>query len=315
LNGIKYYEFSGGGQSSSPEIQLSHPGKRLEKRLDSLENLVWSCPSPRVLGIDSGLLPYVLQNYPSVGKYPGFIGAGLSLIANLMKEKYCMRIFCIFNQAHKDKMMKHLKEVTRHWKAVLAASLIACAVNASFADGIKPGAPAGWQLWGPQANKFEIGIDPAESTTGYPALIIASKPGLNSGDNDSLAITQDIDGSAWEDQVIELSMMVKAVGASKNKIWIRHMRNTNLLWIESKSIPGDKDWEKMTLKTYFPKNLPAEYRHFDIGITLASAGKIWVRDIQLDKKPVSEEVRKLELPSFRSGLPANETPRNLNFIE
>ncbi|MFZ6655279.1 hypothetical protein [Undibacterium sp. TJN19] len=211
--------------------------------------------------------------------------------------------------------MKLLKDVTRHWKTVLAASLIACAVNASFADGIKPGAPAGWQLWGPQADKYEIGIDPAESRTGHPALIIASKPGLKSDDTDSIAITQDIDGSAWEDQVIELSMMVKAVGASKNKIWIRHMRSTNLMWIEANSIQDDKGWEKMTLKTHFPKDLPAMYRHFDIGIVLASAGKIWVRDIQLDKKPFSEEARKMELPSFRSGLPANQVPRNLNFIE
>ncbi|WP_422940653.1 hypothetical protein [Undibacterium sp. TJN19] len=50
----------------------------------AFDDLAWLCARPATLATNFGLLPYVLQIYPFVGKSPGLIGAGLNLIANLM---------------------------------------------------------------------------------------------------------------------------------------------------------------------------------------------------------------------------------------
>ena len=69
----------------------------------------------------------------------------------------------------------------KHWKILAAASLIAFAMNTSFAGGIKSGAPNGWQLWGPLGDKYEMGIDPAESTPATPASPALDLHGLTRG--------------------------------------------------------------------------------------------------------------------------------------
>ncbi|MBI3283457.1 MAG: hypothetical protein HYZ65_01200 [Burkholderiales bacterium] len=200
----------------------------------------------------------------------------------------------------------------KHWKIVVGAAAIALAVNASFAGAIKPGAPQGWTLRGPEGDKYEIGIDTSEGTAERPVLVMASK---TQPTEEVLAITQDIDGTEWQGQIIELSMMAKAVGAKKNKVWIRHTRAVGFTWTEAKSIPDGEGWQEIRLRSYYPENPDPHYdNHFDIGVALGSPGKIWIRDVKLAKiAPPSKEDR-LKLPGFRSGLPAYP-PRNLNFTE
>ncbi|PXX35325.1 hypothetical protein DFR42_12012 [Undibacterium pigrum] len=199
----------------------------------------------------------------------------------------------------------------KHWKILAAASLIAFAMNTSFADGIKSGAPGGWQVWGPLGDKYEMGIDTAESTPEHLALLIASK---DIATNETVTLMQQIDAKEYEGSIIELSMMVKAAGADKNRVWLRHMKATNFNGIQASSIPNGKDWERIVVSSYFPKDLPAMYKHFDTGISLASKGKIWVRDIKLERKPYVAMTNPVELPSFRAGLPTYPA-RNLNFTE
>jgi len=214
-----------------------------------------------------------------------------------------MRKFLIFIQQYGEDVMKH-------WKIIGTAALIAGGMNFSFAEGIKPGVPKGWQLWGSES-KYEIGIDPAESTPDHPALLIASK---NASASDTLALTQDIDGTEWLDQQIELSLWVKAIGAKKNRVWIRHNRK-GYQSLAAQSIPEGKDWERIVIKTHFTKPADPQYdNHFDIGIVLGSEGKIWVRDLKLERRPYQPDPNKIDLPAFRSGLPAYP-PRNLNFTE
>ncbi|WP_422982631.1 hypothetical protein [Undibacterium sp. Ji50W] len=223
-----------------------------------------------------------------------------------------MRIFQVLNYSYGEDVMKH-------WKAVIAACLIGFAMNASFADGIKLGAPDGWQLWGPLGDKYEMGIDPAESTPDHPALIIASK---DTATNETVTLMQQVNAAEWEGGMIEFSMMAKAVGAEKNRIWLRHMkgrnpvtgekRNVPELMVNSRSIPDSKGWERITIISYLPKDAGDEDRHFDIGISLASKGKIWVRDIKLERKPFVPITNPVELPAFRIGLPTYPA-RNLNF--
>ncbi|MBC3917588.1 hypothetical protein H8L32_08905 [Undibacterium sp. CY18W] len=207
----------------------------------------------------------------------------------------------------------------RHWKAVAAACLIGFAMNVSFADGIKLGAPEGWQLWGPLGDKYEMGIDPAESTPDHPALVIASK---DTPTNETVTLMQQVNAAEWEGGMIEFSMMAKAVGAEKNRVWLRHLKGRNPvtgekrslpeLMLNSRSIPDSKGWERITIISYLPKDSGDEDRHFDIGISLASKGKIWVRDIKLERKPFVPVSNPVELPAFRMGLPTYP-PRNLNF--
>jgi len=209
----------------------------------------------------------------------------------------------------------------KHWKILAAASLIAFAMNTSFAGGIKSGAPNGWQLWGPLGDKYEMGIDPAESTPDHPALVIASK---DTPTKETVSLMQQVDATEWEGGVIVFSMMAKAVGAEKNRVWLRHLNNQlpmsgekvgrTQLMEYSHSIPDGKGWERITLSSYFPKGAEPGQKHFDIGFSLASNGKIWIRDIKLESKPFVATPKPVELPTYRSGLPAYP-PRNLNFTE
>ncbi|MFZ6674561.1 hypothetical protein [Undibacterium sp. Xuan67W] len=202
----------------------------------------------------------------------------------------------------------------RHWKIVVAALAVALAVNVSFAGAVKAGAPAGWQLWGPEGDQYEIGIDTAEGSADHPVLLIASK---TQPTDEALAITQDIDATEWQGKLIEFKMMVRAVGAEKNKIWIRHMGMSRYLQVTDKTIPDGKGWQEMTLTSYFPGKVESHYdNHFEIGIGLGSPGKIWIKDIKLSAKPVPppDPKKTLDMPSFRSGIPAYG-PRNLSFTE
>lgn len=201
--------------------------------------------------------------------------------------------------------------VMKHWKIVVSAAAIALAVNASFAGAIKPGAPQGWTLWGPEGDKYEIGIDTSEGTAEHPVLVMASK---TQPTEELLAISQDIDGTEWQGQVIEFSMMAKAVGAKKNVVWLRNKRGA-ILWSEEKSIPDGAGWQELKLRSYFPKNPDMHYdNHFDIGIALGSPGKIWVRDVKLEKIALPPKESRIYVPGFRSGVPAYP-PRNLSFTE
>lgn len=199
----------------------------------------------------------------------------------------------------------------KNWKILAAAPLIAFAMNTSFADGIKTGAPSGWQVWGPLGDKYEMGIDTAESTPEHPALVISSK---DTATSETVTLMQQIDAREYEGSIIEFSMMVKAVGAEKSRVWLRHMKSADFSGIQARSIPSGKDWERIVVTSHFPKDLPATLKHFDIGISLASKGKIWVRDIKLERKPYVAMSNPVELPSFRAGLHTYPA-RNLNFTE
>ncbi len=200
----------------------------------------------------------------------------------------------------------------KHLKIILVTAIVAVALNTSFADPIRIGNPAGWTVWGPTDNdKYEIGIDTDEGSKEHPALYIASKSQLT---DEVAAITQTIDGTDYQGQVIEFSLMARATGAAKNKIWLRHMRSGGDLEMKVQVIPDGRGWEKITLKSYLPQSTDAYRNQFEIGIALASQGKIWVRDLKLEKHALSPIPDKFPTPTYRSGLRL-EPPRNLNFTE
>lgn len=205
--------------------------------------------------------------------------------------------------------------IMKHWKILVAACAIALAVNVSFAGAIKLGAPPGWQLWGPEGDKYEIGIDPAEGTPEHPVLIIASK---TEPTDDVFAIFQQIDSSPYQGKVVEFSMMARAVGAKENRIWLKHILDGELQMHEIKRVPDGRGWEQIVLRLYVPRKPALEFHNlFQIGIGLGSPGKIWIKDVKLSEALVRPEpVSNSKYPGMRLGVPvAGGAARNLNFTE
>jgi hypothetical protein len=206
-------------------------------------------------------------------------------------------------------------EIMKYWKIILGAVVIAFAVNASFATAIKVGAPKGWQLWGPEGDKYEIGIDPAEGTPEHPALIIASK---TEATDEVFAIFQQIDSSQFQGKMIEFSMMARAVGAKENRIWLQHILAGELLMQEIRSIPDGRGWERIVLRLYVPHKPALEFHNlFQIGIGLGSPGKIWIKDVKLTEVILQRQpANNTKYPRMSLGVPVlGGAARNLNFIE
>ncbi len=203
----------------------------------------------------------------------------------------------------------------KYWKIILSALVIAFAVNASFAGAIKLGAPKGWQLWGPQGDQYEIGIDPAEGTPEHPALIIASK---TEATDEVFAIFQQIDSSQFQGKMIEFSMMARAVGAKENRIWLQHVLAGELLMQEIRTIPDGRGWERIVLRLYVPRKPALEFHNlFQIGIGLGSPGKIWIKDVKLTEGILGpESANNSKYPHMSLGVPVSgQAARNLSFTE
>ncbi len=199
-------------------------------------------------------------------------------------------------------------------KFILAAVVIAGAMNLSFAEGMQSGVPSGWISSGALGDHFDIGIDPGESTRGHPAVFIASK---DAAKGKFAAISQTIDVTAWQGKTVRFSMMAKVQEQGNyGEVFLRGtagMSERDYSSVSSTNIQG-VEWKEIALNMIIPKQLT----QLEFGVGLRQQGKMWVRDMKLtplDTPPRTERPKHdniIELMPLRM---PSAAPVNLDFSE
>lgn len=198
----------------------------------------------------------------------------------------------------------------KHWKVLIAAAAIAFAVNVSFAGAIKSGIPKGWIGGGAIAERYEVGIDPAEGADNHPALFIAAKN--NATKEDFAAITQVIDATAYRGQTMSFSMKVKNFGEHNDyEMWVRTIGEDGSLGDYVSRGAKSDDWQVLKINLIITKKMSK----LVFGVGLRSQGKIWVRDLQFEKAILKPEEHRENMASLIPVGDMKDRPLNFNFTE
>jgi hypothetical protein len=198
-------------------------------------------------------------------------------------------------------------------KFILAAVMIAGAMNVSFAEDMKSGVPNGWVSSGALGDHFDIGIDPGESTRGHAALYIASK---DAAKGKFAAMSQTIDVSAWQGKTVRFSVMAKVQeDANYGEVFLRGTSGMSERYnsVMSSNVKG-VEWKEMSLVMIIPPALT----QLEFGVGLRNQGKLWVRDIKLTQTDTPRKVVQPVHDNIIERMPMrlpSAAPVNLDFAE
>ncbi len=198
----------------------------------------------------------------------------------------------------------------KHWKILIAAPLVAFAVNYSYAGAVKNGIPKGWTGSGAIATHYESGIDESQGSKEHPAFFIAAK---DAKADDFAAITQVVDASAYRGKIMVLTASARHTGESgRYELWIRTIYDKGGVGITSSSGAKIDAWE--TVKVRVP--VSANAQKLELGIGIRKQGKLLVKDLSFTEASASDaiEERKPIANDINIGQ-ASGAIKNLNFSE
>ncbi|MES3022880.1 MAG: hypothetical protein V4857_15005 [Pseudomonadota bacterium] len=210
-------------------------------------------------------------------------------------------------------MKNAIKPSFNQGKFVLAAIVIAGAMNLSFADNMQPGVPAGWTASGAYGEQFDIGIDPGESADGQRALYIASK---GAGTDKYAALSQSIDVTAWQGKTVVFSMMARVHDTSNyGELWMRGTTGMqkNHTSTMTTNIKGT-EWKEHKLTML----IPPQITQLEFGIGLRQQGKMWVRNLKLEAVAVVPKAQQTKHDAIADEVPmhaAGAGMSNLDFAQ
>ncbi|MFZ6708682.1 hypothetical protein [Undibacterium sp. TC9W] len=199
----------------------------------------------------------------------------------------------------------------KHWKILIAAPLVAFAVNFSYAGAVKNGIPKGWTGNGAIATHYESGLDESQGSKEQPAFFIASKE--TSNDDDFAAITQVVDAGAYRGKIMLLTASARHTGElGRYELWIRTTDDKGGVRITSSSGAKGDAWE--TVKVQTP--VIANAQKLEVGIGIRKQGKLLVKDLSFAEAPANNSIpeRRPIANDVNIGQ-ASAAIKNLNFSE
>ncbi|MFZ6731551.1 hypothetical protein ACO0LG_06495 [Undibacterium sp. Ji42W] len=199
----------------------------------------------------------------------------------------------------------------KHLKIVIAALMVAFAVNFSFAGPVKNGIPKGWTGSGAIASHYESGLDESQGSKEQPAFFIAAKE--ISTDDDFAAITQVVDASAYRGKIMVLTASAQHTGElGRYELWIRTTDDKGGVRITSSSGAKGDAWE--TVKVQTP--VSANAQKLELGIGIRKQGKLLVKDLSFAEAPANNSIseRRPIANDVNIGQ-ASAAIKNLNFSE
>jgi hypothetical protein len=205
------------------------------------------------------------------------------------------------------------KPSLKQGKYILAAAMIAGAMNLSFAENMIPGVPGGWQAFGALGEHFDIGIDPGESVNGQHAIFIASK---GAAQDKFAAISQTIDVTAWQGKTARFTVMAKTQEpANYGEVFLRGTTGQSKSYnaVSTTNIKG-VEWKEVVLMMDIPKQIT----QLEFGVGLRQQGKIWVRDVKIAPVVTPPKTEHARHNSIAEQLPMREpsaAPLNLDFSQ
>ncbi|MDY7539819.1 hypothetical protein QN372_01390 [Undibacterium sp. RTI2.1] len=203
----------------------------------------------------------------------------------------------------------------KYGKTILAAALIAAAMNLSFAGDVQLGIPKAWNVNAGYQDHYLVGIDPSESSKDKKALVIESK---DNAEDKFVALTQTIDAAPWQGKRVQFLIEYKvSEGTSNAEIFMHANEGSDTDKGNSSTTSTDlkaKDWKTEKIVMIIGKTLT----QLQIGAGIKGQGKLWIRDVKLQEaiQPSKEEQeKKRRLDQLVHMGTMSQSATNLNFSE
>lgn len=198
----------------------------------------------------------------------------------------------------------------KHWKILIAAPLVAFAVNFSYAGAVKTGIPKGWAGNGAIATHYETGLDESQGTAAQPAFFITAK---DAGKNDFAAITQVVDASAYRGKLMSLTASALHIGdLGGYEFWIRTIDEKGNVSITSAWARKSDTWETVRVKLMVAANA----QKLELGVGIREKGKLLVKELSFTEAQASKPGAETKPIANKITMgPASGPIQNLNFSE
>jgi hypothetical protein len=191
----------------------------------------------------------------------------------------------------------------KHWKTLLAASIVAIVVNASFAESVNTPLPAGWIAGGTLGKHFTTSFTQHESLGTLQTIFGHVKSSKNKDTVFSISakssatatdvgvLTRVIDVIALRNQTYNLAFFFKQEGEIANKdVWIRFFDTNGPIAVTQLDLPisvdeknADDDW----LNVSQPFRIPNNANRMEIGMGMRGQGQFHLRNLTFIKYPVA----------------------------
>ncbi|PXX35324.1 hypothetical protein [Undibacterium pigrum] len=200
----------------------------------------------------------------------------------------------------------------KHWKILIAAPLVAFAVNFSFAGAVNSGVPKGWTANGALTSHYESGLDASQGSKEQPAFFMAAKEAVTN--DDFAAITQLVDATAYRGKIMHFTASARHMGELGGyEFWIRTIDDKGGISISSSWARKSDNWEAVRVRLLVPANATK----LELGIGLRDKGKLLVKSITFNEAQANNPATENK-PSVANKItmgPAATTIQNLNFSE
>lgn len=199
----------------------------------------------------------------------------------------------------------------KHWKIVIAALMVAFAVNFSFAGPVKNGIPKGWVGNGAITTHYETGLDESQGSAEQPAFFVAAKQ--DAVTDDFAAITQVIDASAYRGKIMFFTASALHIGdLGGYEFWIRTTDEKGGTSIASSWARKSDTWEAVRVRLMVPANA----QKVELGVGIRDKGKLLVKGMTFNEAQPSVFVPESKPIANKITMgPVTGTIQNLNFSE
>lgn len=227
------------------------------------------------------------------------------MIAKQRKSNLFLRILHHIHNPYGEQMMKH-------WKILIAAPLVAFAVNFSVAGAVNSGVPKGWTANGALATHYESGLDASQGSKEQPAFFMAAKEGITN--DDFAAITQLVDATAYRGKTMHFTASARHMGELGGyEFWIRAIDDKGGISLSSSWARKSDAWEAIRVRLLVPANATK----LELGVALKDKGKLFVKGMNFSDVQVSSPAPESK-PHIANKItmgPVATTIQNLNFSE
>lgn len=200
----------------------------------------------------------------------------------------------------------------KHWKILIAAPVVAFAVNFSFAGAVNSGVPKGWTANGALTSHYESGLDTSKGSKEQPAFFMAAKEGI--ANDDFAAITQVVDATAYRGKIMSFTALAMHLGEYGGyEFWIRTIDDKGGVSISSTWARKSETWETIGVRSLVPVNAVK----LELGVALKDKGKLFVKGMNLSDAKASTpapESKPYVAHKITMG-PGTAAIQNLNFSE
>nr|WP_315486663.1 hypothetical protein [uncultured Undibacterium sp.] len=192
-------------------------------------------------------------------------------------------------------------EIMKHWKTLLAASIVAIVGNASFAENINTPLPAGWIAGGSLGKHFTTSFSQQEklffldlafgkvtsSKDKDTAFSITAKSSAT--ESDTGVLTQVIDVTASRDETYNLAFFFKQEGEIADKdVWIRFFDERGPITLTQLDLPisfMERNAQDNWLNVSQQFRIPSNASRMEVGIGMRGQGTFQLRNLTLMSVP------------------------------